>query len=167
MLDFSTPGIANAAQAMELILIEAGQRRFAIRASSIKRLQRIKLAELEAPAPQAPRALCGYLKLTNLPIFDLTILLGLETSPVALEAPILIASYGNRQAGFIVEQTHEVKRAGLNELDVLPRIVEQARLRPAAWALWRNPEVKDQIIILIEPTECLTAEEWNNGINKG
>jgi hypothetical protein len=165
MLDFRTTKAAIRTETLQLVLIETGKIYLAVRASSIKRLQRINLSELDLPERGIHPALCAYIYSSNLPIFDLAQLLGLGNTNYNTEIQILITERGNRQAGFIVDQAQEVVQIGLNELDVLPTIVERSRLRPAAWAIWRRSTT--DIMVLIEPTECFTAEEWQIVINKG
>lgn len=160
-------GIAGRVESLEVVLIELGNTRLAVRAANIKRLQRLNLFELEAPGPQAHPALRGYIYSNNMPIFDLAQLFELEDAPPRYkkEDQILIINYRGRAAGFVVEQAQEVIRVGLNEVDPLPAIVEESRSRPAAWALWRKSQ--EELIILVEPTECFSADEWSQVTNKG
>lgn len=152
---------------LELVLIEVGVTRLAVRAASIKRLQRMNLLELESPGPEAHPALRGFVYSNSLPVFDLAQLLGFESATLNYkkDEQILIIERGERRAGFVVEQAQEVIRAALSELDTLPLLVQESLLRPAAWALWRKS--KEEIIILVEPTECFSDTEWSHVINKG
>jgi chemotaxis signal transduction protein len=166
MQDFRSMGLLPSLETLELVLIKLNDTDFGVRASSVKRLQRLNPSELESPDPDAHPALRGYVYNSKLPILDLRRLLEPGNEPTSLnkEEQIIIVEYDNRRAGFIVDQAQEVMRAGLAELDVLPLIVERSRLRPAAWALWRK---KDEIIILVEPTECFSADEWSQVLDKG
>lgn len=165
MLEFGAKEMVTRAETLELVLLETGNTSLAVRATSVKRLQRIGSADLRLAGRGIHSALCGYLYTASLPVFDMADLLGLGHTPPANEYQLLVTEYGNRRAGFVVEQAQEVLRAGFNELDVLPPVVARARLRPAAWALWRkSPE---ELIVLIEPTECFTAEEWQHVLDKG
>jgi chemotaxis signal transduction protein len=165
MLDHVTKNTASRSEVLELVLVETGQTFLAVRASGIKRLQRISRGELQKPEQEVHPALWGYLPPTDLPVFDLAQLLELGSIAPGKEYQILIIERDGYRAGFIVGQAQEVLRAGLDELDVLPALVERSRLRPAVWALWRR--TKQDLTILVEPTDCLTAEEWQCVLNKG
>ncbi|MEI6044774.1 MAG: chemotaxis protein CheW [Chloroflexota bacterium] len=165
MLDFRLKNTEAIAEVIQLVLVEIGKTTLAVRASNVKRLQQINLNELELPNRGIHPALSAYVYSNDLPIFDLGQLLGLGSTNYQAESQLLIIEQANRRAGFLVDQAQEVVQVELDELDLLPELVERSRLRPAAWALWRK-STKD-IIILIEPTECFTIEEWQIVINKG
>ncbi len=165
MVDFETAILASQlkTETLELVLIRLGEHYFGIRAAAVQRLEKLSLALLLRPEFESHPALCGFLRVNQLPVFDLARLLGLESR--VMPEQLLQMESGGRRAGFMVEQAAEVVRVGLDELALIPAIIEQHRLRPAAWALWRKSE--QEIIVLIEPIESLSAEEWQQISKQG
>jgi len=164
MLDLMTLSLKN--ETLELLIVRVAEVQLAIRSSSIKRLENFRLKALNKVDKIGHPALLGYISPNFTAVFDLARLLKLETPGSAnepdetgkKESQLLQIEYKGYLAGFVVDQAQEVVRVNLAELDVLPSVVEKARLRPAAWALWRKDE--QEILILIEPTEAISAEEW-------
>jgi chemotaxis signal transduction protein len=146
----------NELNKLELLLIQIEEELFAIRALQVLRL--LRATSLQASTELKPHpALLGVLEGANLPVFDLSKLLNLGLHAPTGTDQVLIIQNNMRVIGLRVSTVKEVIRTSITELAPLPYIIEANRERPVAWALLFTNE---KTVILIEPTELLTEQEW-------
>ncbi len=151
---------ALAGNKLELLVIQSGESKLAIRAAAINRLRRFKLAEIQPLDNQTIPGGLGHIPSQNLPVLHLAGLLGLDNSQPLDEATcqIIVTEFQGQDVGFVVEQAHEMERAELQDIHLLPAVIEQLLYKPAVWALWQpSPE---NIVPLVDLSLTLNSSEW-------
>jgi chemotaxis signal transduction protein len=150
-------GVANSIDKMEMLLLQANDSLFAVRAGQILRLLGLR-REFLLPEMDSHPAMLGRLKGSELPVFDLCHLLGLESQPGSNEQLLVVENQGY-VIGLLASAVREISRAPIESLAPLPTFVEQNREKEVAWALWKSPE---GWVVVIDPANLLTPDEWQN-----
>jgi len=150
-------GVANSIDKLEMLLLQANDSLFGVRAGQVLRLLGLR-RELLVPEMDLHPALLGRLKGSDLPVFDLCHLLGLEAKPGDSEQLLVVENQGY-VIGLLASAVREISRASIETLAPLPAFIEQNREKEVAWALWKSPE---GWVVLIDPAHLLTSDEWQN-----
>ena len=153
---------------IEVLLIESNQSRLALRANHILRLHQFDPSAILPAEPAAPSYLRGFFDWRGvyLPLVDLAILLGLKSNlDLADTQQILMLEQAGQVVGLLVESAQQIERVAVADIILLPPIIEQNRLKPVVWALWRRSET--ELIPLIEPSAALSPDEWQSLSQQG
>lgn len=150
-------GGANLTDKLEMLLLQANDSLFAVRAGQVLRLLGVR-RDFLLPEMDLHPAMLGRLKGSELPVFDLCHLLGLESQPGSNEQLLVVENQGY-VIGLLASAVREISRAPIESLAPLPAFVEQNREKEVAWALWKSPE---GWVVVIDPANLLTPDEWQN-----
>ncbi len=144
-MPFNPGPLALPAKKIEVLLFKSGDWLFGSRTAEISGLARAEItllvptnraAEQVTWPPRLERAFLGWLKDQAVAVFRLDSLLDLEATEFDLGRVILIR-YGPRTIGLAVGQVFEVQSVGLEQLELLPTLVELTLERPTVWLLLR------------------------------
>ncbi len=145
---------------LEVLLVEVGKTAIAIRASRVGRLRQYNPDQLLKPEELGQVGFPGFLGFmgaVGLPLIDLATLLELESSLADKTFQVLTIEQNNLMLGFVVGATQEIERVSLKDIQLLPPLIEEMRLKPAVWGLWQQSQ--DKLIPLVEPTAALSAAD--------
>jgi chemotaxis signal transduction protein len=149
---------------IELLLVEIGDARYAIRAAHIMRLAKetnLQLRKDKFPSKNQ-NAYLGYIRQLDIPVYDLNILLGEEACQAGGEQVVIMKDDREDALvyGFRVNNATEVASVNLNELVALPEIVENNKTEPLVWAMWvKHSDPTEQITSLINPIAIVKDDE--------
>ena len=142
---FNPGPTARPVEKIEVLLFKSAGWLFGSRTAEISGLARAYITPFAPTArekeqislpPHLERAFLGWLKDKTVPVFRLDSLLDLETHERDLER-VILTRYGPHSIGFAVEQVFEVQSVGLQQLELLPPLIELALERPTVWVLLR------------------------------
>lgn len=181
---FASAPKANSAklETFEILVVCVSEILLAIRANRIQRLIAYLPGAIQPPAAEEPTfpGLLGYFDPSAMPAktdggsrlarhrvladstqrFPVLALSGLLELPVPANTDaykqIICIEQNGTTVGFAIEAASEIERANIADVRLLPKWVEESRIKPVVWALWQR--TPDDLLPLVEPLEAVNRE---------